>query len=185
MDKHAAAKIETFDLRRIKHEISNNSGNDVARRLVFDSPCGDEERPMKVVRNISAIGAATMFLFAAQTGLAGPPSDLEDLMCSDGTITSDCSALATLCMKIEYADVPPLRQRTRNGLITKVFDIDLKLRRNKTDKAGEKLEGMDDTLHKLNGAPKDKIASGDFLLIHEALVTVETECLGVGHSTPI
>ncbi len=141
---------------------------------------------MKVVRNISAIGAATMFLFAAQTGLAGPPSDGEVLTCASGTITSDCSAyLADLCMEIETASVPPLRQKTRNGLITKVFDIDVKLRRNKTDKAGEKLEGMDDTLHKLNDAPKEKIASGDFVDIHGALVTVETECLGVDHSTPI
>jgi hypothetical protein len=128
-----------------------------------------------------------MFLFAAQTGLAGPPGDLPVLTCANGTFPmSECSTnLADLCMKIEYADVPPLRQKTRNGLITKVFDIDVKLLRNKTDKAGEKLEGMDDTLHKLNGASKEKIASGDFVDIHRALVTVETECLGVDHSTPI
>jgi hypothetical protein len=121
-----------------------------------------------VLGKITIAGAALGLLLGAQFSLAAKPTDYPPLMCIGITNAACSTEFSVLCGDIESAGAP-LKQRTKNGLMTKLFDADGKMNQDKVAHVLVKLDDIDYTIHALDDAAKPKIGEGDFAVIHTSL----------------
>ena len=122
------------------------------------------------LRKITIGAAAVGLLLSAQFSLAGKPTEYPPLECTYvGMSVPACGTeLSDLCDAI-YGSSETLSQRTKNGLMTKVFDAEDKLGQEKVEDAIQKLDDIDTKIHALDDAKKPKIDEGDFANIHTSL----------------
>jgi len=130
------------------------------------------------IRTVAAITGMTMTLLTPAVLAARPSDSAGDVTCGDHYFQPVCAAsFSALCDRIEISQSPPLANRTKNGLITKVLDADSKVAQRKYDMAYGKLEDIINTIDLLNAASnesKQKIDTVDYAEIHASALEAQS-----------